>query len=103
MSAIPDRMVGCTSCSGIFRWIDDALTVKDHGYGGRQHAPECPGSGTVGLDLGPRDEYGIFGNNVRYMGRPGGPMTEMLCPRCKARPDGCGTACNSRRTATGCT
>lgn len=81
--AIPDRLVGCTTCGAFFRWTDDRLTVKDHPAGGRDRNPECPGSGTEGLDLGARELYSMDRDgDLVYLGARDDLMMSMQCPHC---------------------
>jgi endogenous inhibitor of DNA gyrase (YacG/DUF329 family) len=90
----PDYLLGCSTCGRVFRWIDDRLTVKDHSIGGGVYGAECPGSGTQGIDLGPRDLYVIREGDLVHLGSRTSPKFGMLCPECKQQvsvskpPDG---------------
>jgi hypothetical protein len=92
---ILDNLLACTSCGAFFRWLDDRLTVKTHPIGGRAANPECPGGGTVGVDLGPREQYDFDVDGVLiYLGSHHDPRTGVICPNCHVQssmrcpPDG---------------
>jgi hypothetical protein len=91
---VPDRLLGCPTCSGFFRWIDDIPTLKEHAAGGYLYGPECPGSGTEGIDLGPRELYKLSRGGLVFEGSSTDPVIAMICPHCWAEqsvrepPDG---------------